>query len=435
MSSPDPRGSSLLLFAVVLLGGPPALAQHTLHMVQEAGPPENRVDLVVLGDGYTAGEQQLFADDVDEALDHLFANTPYAEYRPLFNIARIDTVSAQSGADHPADDVYADTWFGCAFDCMGLERLICCDYAVIFSTAATLYPAYDVVLLVVNDDEYGGSGGPVAITSTNIWAFDVPPHEFGHTFAALGDEYEDPYPGFVFSDIYPNVSPTADRDLLKWNHWVDDGTPLPTPDSAATDDHHPVGAYEGACYQPAGLYRPAPDCLMRSLGRTLCPICAERMVLSFWGYVDPVDSFDPSQTELSGVAGDVLEFSVEPVRPDPDTMVVRWFVDGLAIQGAGADVLDLEIASLEPGAHQVTVRVEDTTDRVIADDEVLVSSVSWTVTRTDEGTDTDPPADGGTGGSSGSDGCGCAAVGWRGGRGASALAPFVANLWALRGGK
>ncbi|HUT77777.1 MAG TPA: M64 family metallopeptidase [Polyangia bacterium] len=428
MTLRGPQRALLPVLAAALLAAGPARAQHSLEMLQESGPQSNRVDLVVLGDGYTADEQELFAADVDDALENLLANTPYAEYRPLFNIARIDTASAESGADHPSDDFYVDTWFGCAFDCFGIERLICCDSGAIFAAAAATYPGYDVLMLLVNDPEYGGSGGPVAVSSTNAWALDGPGHEFGHTFAALGDEYEDPYPDFVFSDIYPNVSPSADADLLKWMHWVEDATPLPTPDSAAVDEHHPLGAYEGACYQPTGLYRPAPLCLMRSLGETLCPVCAEAMVLAFWSGVEPFDSFEPEEPEQAGVAGDVLEFSVEPVRPEPDTMVVRWLVDGLAIPGAQADILDLEIADLEPGVHQVTALVEDATDLVIADDEdLLTSSVTWTVTRTDEGTDTDSSGDEGAGGSGGG-GCGCAETGVRTRAGPVGIVSFLTVL-------
>lgn len=441
---------ALPALAAALSAAGPALAQHSLDMLLESGPPENRVDLVMMGDGYTLEELGLFADDADEALEHLFAGAPYAEYRPLFNIARIDTVSAESGADHPSQDHWVDTFFGCAFDCAGLERLICCDSGAIFAAAAVTYPAYDVILLLVNDDEYGGSGGQVAITSVNVWAFDVPPHEFGHTFAGLGDEYEDPYPGFVFADIYPNVSPTADGDLLKWRYWVEEGTPLPTPDSAAVDDHHPVGAYEGACYQPTGLFRPAPDCLMRSLGKTLCPVCAEAMVLSFWASVEPIDSYEPQDPDLSAAAGDVLEFSVEPVRPEPDTMITAWLVDGEELLVTGQEQLALPVECLASGSHEVTVLVRDATPLVIADEEGLLSAgVSWTVTRADEGpavecpdlfgadgdtdADTDSSPDSGPGGSGG-DGCGCASIGARPGAGVDGLLSVLGLLQQHSGG-
>jgi hypothetical protein len=101
--------------------------------------------------------------------------------------------------------------------------------------ADSLLPAHDAIVLMVNDSEYGGSGGIYAVASMNTWAAEVVTHEFGHSLAGLGDEYEDPYPGFVFADVFPNVSPTADREALKWTEWVDEETPLPTPESAATD--------------------------------------------------------------------------------------------------------------------------------------------------------------------------------------------------------
>ena len=436
MILPGPPGFFPLIVAAVLLGGRSAHAQHTLHMIQESGPPENRVDLAVLGDGYTEGEQETFAADAEQALDRLFANTPYAEYLPLFNIARIDTVSAESGADHPSQDHWVDTFFGCHFDCMGLPHLICCDDYAIFTAAATVYPAYDVLLLLVNDKAPGGSGGLVAISSTSTWALDVPPHEFGHTFAGLGDEYDDPpYPGFQGCEQFPNISATADIDLLKWAHWVDADTPLPTPMSAAENNHHPVGAYEGACYQPVGFFRPAPRCLMRSLNSTLCPVCSELMVLAFWGYVDPVDSFEPVEDDLAGEAGEVLEFRVEAVRPDPDTVEVRWLVNGLPIPGAQHDTLELAVTALVPGVNEVTALVEDVTPLVIDDDEgLLTGAVTWTVTRTDDGADTDPGADHGPPLSAGAGGCGCSSALGRARTGFPGLAALVGRLFAGREG-
>jgi len=374
--------SALLVTAACLQ----AVAQHTLELIEESGPAENRVDLLIMGDGYAADEQDTLAADALATLDNLRDKRPFGQYADFFNVALISTISAETGADHPGESLYADTFFGCAYDCMGLDRLICCDDAAVFSVAGALYPAHDVILLIVNDPEYGGSGGAIAVTSNNVQSFEVPPHEFGHTFAMLGDEYDDPYPGYVCEDIFPNVSFTADADDLKWIHWVEDGTPLPTPGSAAIDDLLPVGAYEGACYQPTGMYRPAPECLMRALGSDMCAVCAEALVLSLYGYVEPIDAFSPEGAAAEGAAGDTLEFSVEAVAPEPDTLEYAWSLDGEDLAGENGDSLELELVCISPGGHSLGVDVRDGTGLVREDPEERMGQQSgWSVTRTDDG--------------------------------------------------
>jgi len=425
--------------AAALLLPATALAQHTLHMLEDNGPSANRIDLLVMGDGYDSTEQDDLLDDATAAVDAVFEEWPFAEYAPFFNVAVIATVSAESGADHPEESEYVDSFYDCAYDCAGLDRAICCDDATVFTVASEQYPAFDSILLIVNDTEYGGAGGAIAVVSTNPMTSQIPLHEFGHTFADLGDEYDDPYPAFTCTDIYPNVSFTADRDELKWNHWVLDETPLPTPETEALTHMDPVGAFEGACYQETGLYRPVYECVMRALGNGMCPICTEALVLSFYGYVEPIDEYSPAGAAVEGAGGDVLSFVVEPVRPDPDTMTVFWTLDGTQVSYADGDSLDLPVSCVEQGEHKIAATVVDETAMVLDDPEdLLTQSVSWIVTRTDDGpvdecggdtdadsdTDTDPDNDTDSDSDSGSDpdaadpgdsgggsGCGCEIAG------------------------
>lgn len=438
------REAVTLAFAAALLLPASALAQHTLHMLEDNGPSSNRIDLLVMGDGYDSTEQGDLLADMTAAVDSIFEEWPFDEYTPFFNVAAIATVSAESGADHPGEGISVDSFYDCAYDCMGLDRLICCDDSTVFTVASEQYPAFDVILLVVNDSEYGGSGGAIAVVSTSPQATYIPPHEFGHTFAGLGDEYDDPYPGYTCTDIFPNVSFTADRDELKWSHWVLDETPLPTPETEALTHLDPVGAFEGACYQTSGIYRPVYECAMRALGNGMCPVCTEAIVLSFYGYVEPIDAFAPSETSLEGAAGDTLSFLVEPVRPDPDTVDVLWTVDGTPAGYDDGDSLDLPVSCVEQGEHEIAATVVDETAMVLDDPEdLLTQSVSWIVTRTDDGpvdecggdtdADSDPDSDSDTAdpllltpaGSSGSSGCGCSAVAGRSSVLVAALATFL----------
>ncbi|GAA3099359.1 hypothetical protein GCM10017687_07830 [Streptomyces echinatus] len=78
--------------------------------LERTGPVSGRLDLVVMGDGYTADEQGDFAADAEEKLDAIFAVEPYRSYRGLFNVWLVDTVSAESGVSgDPTADVGKDT--------------------------------------------------------------------------------------------------------------------------------------------------------------------------------------------------------------------------------------------------------------------------------------------------------------------------------------
>lgn len=416
----------------LLLAAGPAAAQHELEMMQDSGPAENRLDLVLLTDGYTAEQQSALSQHTEAAVERLFHNPPYSEYAPFANIARIATVSPEPGADHPSEDHYVDTFFDCAYDCMGIERLICCDTATAMSVASQLYPGWEVLLMVVNDLQYGGSGGALAVTSSSPISHDIPPHELGHTLAGLADEYETPYPDFECADFYPNVSSVPGPQDLPWIHWVEESTPLPTPDSAEIGDLEPVGAFEGACYHATGYYRPVPSCLMRSLGSALCPACSEAMVLAFYGHVEPIDYFSPGDSAVEGAAGDEVELEVETVQPASSTVAVSWSLDGEPLPGwDGEEWLPVPFECLAAGEHDVTATAVDETELVREDaDQLLSQQISWTLVRTDDGPVEDCPGlsgDAGPGDTDsseqdgsprdlypGSGGCGCGAARPRG---------------------
>src|SRR6266478_4710529 len=73
----------------------------TVTTIVNNGPSTNRVDLVVLGDGYTAADLPKYVTDVQQFVLNMFQQQPYSEYKPYFNVHRIDIISTDSGVDHP----------------------------------------------------------------------------------------------------------------------------------------------------------------------------------------------------------------------------------------------------------------------------------------------------------------------------------------------
>ena len=55
----------------------------------QSGPIDKRINLVVLSDGYQAGELDQFIEDSDSFIVALFAEPPYQEYRDYFNVFAI----------------------------------------------------------------------------------------------------------------------------------------------------------------------------------------------------------------------------------------------------------------------------------------------------------------------------------------------------------
>jgi hypothetical protein len=297
----------------------------TVWTVFENGPPADKVDLLILGDGYTAAEIPKFRDDVRRLVGVLFETTPFRERRADFNVRAIDLPGPDSGIDRPSDGLYRRTVLGTTYDIFGSERYALTYDNRAFREVAAQAP-YEFVEILLNGDTYGGGGIHNLYATTATGSGSSPyifVHEFGHHFAALADEYytsDVAYDtgGAIVEPWEPNITALLDPAALKWKDLVTAGTPLPTPwgkeeyearskevqarrralrarkapekeiDAlfaeelawsrpflAAPPYGGRVGAFEGGGYRAKGLYRPSPDCIMftRNLDR-FCPVCA-----------------------------------------------------------------------------------------------------------------------------------------------------------------
>src|SRR5262245_42829007 len=61
----------------------------TVVPVQVTGPPANRFNLVIAGDGYTESEQDKFMQQVDKHLNVMWSIEPYKSYRNYINVYAI----------------------------------------------------------------------------------------------------------------------------------------------------------------------------------------------------------------------------------------------------------------------------------------------------------------------------------------------------------
>ncbi|MDR3350867.1 MAG: IgA Peptidase M64 [Prevotellaceae bacterium] len=248
------------------------------------GHPSQKVDVALLAEGYTAGEMEKFRADAARLTGHLFAVEPFASHRSDFNIWAVEAVSEESGPDIPHEGIWKNTAAGAGFYTFGIDRYLTAPSHTRLCELAWNTP-YDILYVLVNTGKYGGGGiyNFYGLSmSGHPLAKDVFPHEFGHTFAGLADEY---YTSEVaYRDFYdfetepwePNLTTLVDF-AKKWRDMVNKDTPVPTPNTAMYADT--VGVFEGGGYISKGVFRPALDCRMKSnTTKGFCPVCRRAIV-------------------------------------------------------------------------------------------------------------------------------------------------------------
>lgn len=290
--------------------------------LQESGAPASKVDLLILGDGYTAAERGTFEGQARRLMDALFATSPFKERRGDFNVWAICPPAAESGVSRPSTGIHRRSPLGATYDAFGSERYVLSFENRRWREVAAWAP-YEFVLMVANSETYGG-GGILGLYATvaggNDWASYTAVHELGHHIAGLADEY---YTSPVAYEARPitvepweaNVTALLDPAALKWADLVDAATALPTPwpkeafeahsreiqqrRRKIRDERRPeaemsalfreqqayeeellaplagrVGAFEGANYEAAGYFRPQADCIMFTRDRVpFCAVC------------------------------------------------------------------------------------------------------------------------------------------------------------------
>jgi hypothetical protein len=387
---------TFLLLSLLALFAIPALRAQTstLVTVEDNGTRSTRLNLVFLSEGYTSAQMGTFANDVDAAVDFLFTREPWVRYRSYCNIYRIEVASNQSGTDNGTGGGSRDTYFQTGFNTPGIPQLNTLagnGSSRAYGLLNTHVPEYDIPIILINDPKYGGSGGPIALTTTDPSSAGILEHELGHSFAKLTDEYDEEYPGYPNTE-YPNATAKTVLDQIRWKVWIESGTPVPrTPeyDPLYTDK---VGHFEGANYHRSGWFRPHDAALMRFLNTPPGSVTREAILLTIYGRVSPaadhqmhttprLSYLQPSESLKQTVTAQVqLNFSL-PLSPSTGPgHSYQWFVDG-QVQAGTSSTFDIESAVLGNGVHTVKAIVSDQTDWVRRDPTGLITDeVIWTLT-------------------------------------------------------
>ena len=354
-------------FAALLLLAAPTAAQ-TVKTVISNGTTETRYDIVILGDGYQLTEEAQFDSDVAAFLTSLFQKEPYLTFSAYYNVHTVFRASQDSGADRPDETppVYVNTVYDATYNYGGTARCLYIQNQSAALADAALAPATEGrVLVMVNDDRYGGCASTFAVSYNGSQMSEVQAHELGHSLGQVADEYE--YAGQTYTGGEPSsVNHTTDPPGSKWQIWH--GT-------------QGISSFQGGGYHQYGLYRPRNNCLMRSLGAPLCRVCQENITLITNSHVNVVTSTTPdASTPLQVIAPATQTFSLTHFVPASNNPLIEWSVDGVVQPGANGLSFTLDSTQVSLGPHTVSASILDRTDRVRRDPlNVMVEHVDWSV--------------------------------------------------------
>lgn len=333
--------------------------------LHHSGAPSNRLDIALLGDGYTEAELPKWRQDAEELAEAILSTPPFSTFKGAINIHRIDVASAESGAGYDCSPSCGprDTAFDSIFPVSLVNSLTGSTYSnrsvvqlgQIDVARAASAASFDMSVVVVNSGAFGGMAVHVA-SATNAgsdWAT-IGVHEFGHIAGFLGDEYVSDAcirpAGFPLPE---NI--TEDPTDPRWEGWIEPGTELPTP----SDNKDDVGAFKGAWNCP-DLYRPKKACMMRNYAE-FCPVCSELVVKRLFRHVDPFDDLHIEGREIVAT-GPVL-----------DDITLEIVVDGeVRDEGTPDDPPKL------PGRGEFTLRAAVQTDLVRGDLDDLTDDRAFT---------------------------------------------------------
>jgi len=351
------------------------------------GLVSNRLNIVVLSEGYTSNELAQFSVDATNAVKALLSRHPFQEYSNYFNAFAIKVASNQSGSSLygvVTNNTYFNSIYGPVSDQVITipPNFADTNYShgqgKVDALLRTNMPNCHLPILLVNDryDDGGSDGsGKTAIVAVTYQLPEILTHETGHVMANLGDEYTTPNLGYPNTEE-PNTTQQTNRLLIKWIAWISTNTPVPT----SPPDSYPdvVGLFEGAHYHTNGWYRPKLDCLMRHQYVPFCDVCSEALVLAVYKRVRPVDGFSPAITNFSVSTTQAMAFSVSPLQPATHNLDIQWFTNGVPQTGATNLTFTLSPQALANATNWVSAVVQDNTPLVRNDPTNLLSqTVTW----------------------------------------------------------
>ena len=229
----------------------------------QGGSPEDCIDVVIVPEGYTADEMELFYKDAGIAVNSLLSHEPFKTMQEKFNILAVELASKDGAVSVPKEGLWTETALNSHFDTFYTERYLTTLRLRQLHDKLAGVP-YEHIIILANTDVYGGGGIFNSYTLTTAHHKQFAPvvvHEFGHSFGGLADEYyyDDQYEQYYNSETEPwepNLTTKVDFDS-KWKDMMPE-----------------AGLYEGGGYMSKGVWRGFSDCRMKTNScKEFCPVC------------------------------------------------------------------------------------------------------------------------------------------------------------------
>ncbi len=285
--------------------------------IKSSGPSENRVDVLIMGDGYILNKLHTFKNDAKDVEKAFSRNKTLREYAGYFNYFEVGVFSQENGVDPPGEDK-EDTALGTRYTNRNRSHV-----SVDRSRVAEIFNEIEfddsLAVVLVHQVELGATGGGGIATLSKGAELDTICHEWGHAFAGLADEY-DSDPGYTGdASESANLALTDNPEKVPWAHFLRDKY-----------YKRKVGVHRGGGGRANGTWKPGVrNCTMMN-GGDYCPVCREQILLAIYRYVDPIDSCLPEAravVEVSvGEKVNMLEFEVSPMQPATHDLEISWWL-------------------------------------------------------------------------------------------------------------
>lgn len=253
------------------------ITPHTvLHKAKE---PKKAIEVVFVAEGFKKEEMGLFYNYAKTAMNEIFKHEPFGEFADRFTFYAVESISEDSGVSVPRVNDWKNTAVSSNFDTFYSERYLTTNSLKQLHDLLAGIP-YEHIVILANTEVYGGGGiyNAYTLTTTGNPKFKpVVVHEFGHSFAGLADEYF--YESDVLSDLISTKKEPWEQNITtlvdfesKWKDKLENGTPIPTPQSL--NDKYPIGVYEGL--KGNKIYKASLECRMRTNEYDkFCSICQD----------------------------------------------------------------------------------------------------------------------------------------------------------------